>query len=124
MKKEIIHSAAGHYIDAHRDACAWYLDRLYKTSPNGRRTLSLFPRRLSQGHQRLSGSESAGQCQHKCDGGIIIWTRPAARDWAKHFEEWMGENHTPDEMCIRSKRPCGWAATRLRPFHWSSRTPG
>lgn len=103
-KKEIIHSAAGHYIDAHRDACR-YLDRLYKktlkqaadiviVSPGG------FPKDINvyQAQKALDNAKHAVR-----GGGIIIWTASCGEGLGeKHFEEWM-LNYTPDEMVHQIK---------------------
>ncbi|MGI6077499.1 MAG: nickel-dependent lactate racemase [Fastidiosipilaceae bacterium] len=103
-KKEIIYSAAGHYIDAHREACK-YLDQLYKkeldkacdiviVSPGG------YPKDINvyQAQKALDNAKNAVR-----DGGIIIWTAACSEGLGEpHFEEWM-LNYTPDEMVKKIK---------------------
>lgn len=98
-KKEIIHSAAGHYIEAHREACA-YLDKLYKkeldkaadiviVSPGG------YPKDINvyQAQKALDNAKNAVR-----DNGIIIWTAACKEGLGEpKFEEWMLK-YTPDQM--------------------------
>lgn len=101
-KKEIVYSAAGHHIDAHRDACA-FLDRLYKktldapadiviVSPGG------YPKDINvyQAQKALDNAKHAVR-----DGGIVIWIGACTEGLGEDkFEEWM-LNYTPDEMVVK-----------------------
>ncbi|MGI6545642.1 MAG: nickel-dependent lactate racemase [Fastidiosipilaceae bacterium] len=98
-KKEIVYSAAGHHVKAHRDACA-FLDRLYKkeldkpadiviVSPGG------FPKDINvyQAQKALDNAKHAVR-----DGGVVIWVGACTEGLGEEkFEEWM-LNYKPDEM--------------------------
>jgi nickel-dependent lactate racemase len=90
-EKEIIKCFSGHYLQAHREGCA-FLDKLYKkpipakadiviVSPGG------FPKDINmyQAQKALDNAKHAVK-----DGGIIIWLASCGQGLGEDvFEEWM-----------------------------------
>jgi len=104
-KKEIIKAVAGHYIEAHREGCA-FLDRLYKicipekadiviTTPGG------YPKdiNLYQAQKALDNAKHAVR-----DGGIVILLAACTEGYGEEvFEKWINESNSPDELITRIK---------------------
>ena len=99
-KKQIVYAAAGHYIDAHRDVCA-YLDRMYKVymteradivvvSPGGHpKDINLY-----QAQKALDNAKHAVK-----DGGTIILVASCKEGLGEHtFERWMTQSESPQFM--------------------------
>jgi nickel-dependent lactate racemase len=105
-KKRIIKAVAGHYIDAHREGCA-FLDTLYKVeiaqkadivivSPGG------YPKdiNLYQAQKALDNAKHAVK-----DGGIIIFAASCGEGLGeKIFERWMEEASCPADLVERVQR--------------------
>jgi len=99
IKKEIVKTVAGHYLEAHREGCK-VLDELYGiqlekqadiviVSPGG------FPKDINL-YQSQKGLDNAKQAVK--DGGIIILAASAKEKFGEStFEEWM-LNKEPQEM--------------------------
>ena len=98
--KQIVHAAAGHHVDAHREACT-YLDRMYKAhiieradvvivSPGG------YPKdiNLYQAQKALDNAKHAVK-----DGGTIILVASCKEGLGENtFERWMTQSESPQFM--------------------------
>ncbi len=101
-KKTIIHSAAGHHVKAHREACL-FLDHLYKkvlservdivvVSPGG------FPKDINV-YQAQKALDNAKYAVKK--DGIIIWSAACTEGLGEaKFEEWMLQ-YTPQQRLAK-----------------------
>jgi nickel-dependent lactate racemase len=99
-RKQIVHAAAGHHVDAHREACT-FLDRMYKAhiikradvvivSPGG------YPKdiNLYQAQKALDNAKHAVK-----DGGTIILVASCKEGLGEHaFERWMTQSESPQFM--------------------------
>ena len=98
--KQILHASAGHYMQAHREGCA-YLDGLYKVQIPQRADIVLvspggYPKdiNLYQAQKALDNAKHAVK-----DGGIVIWVASAKEGLGEGvFERWMTTFATPHDM--------------------------
>ncbi|MGI6161429.1 MAG: nickel-dependent lactate racemase [Christensenellales bacterium] len=90
-KKNIINAAAGHYISAHRKACA-FLDTLYKIEIPERADIVIvspggYPKDINV-YQAQKALDNAKHAVKK--GGIIIWAGACTEGLGEEvFENWM-----------------------------------
>ncbi len=99
-KKKIIHAAAGHYIEAHREACA-FLDRLYKVKIEKRADIVVasaggYPKDINL----YQAQKALDNAKHACrDGGIIILCACCKEGLGEEvFERWMTGFPCPADM--------------------------
>lgn len=104
--KHIIYAAAGHYIAAHRKACA-FLDRLYKVHISERADIVIvspggYPKdiNLYQAQKALDNAKHAVK-----DGGTIILAASCKEGLGEHtFERWMTQSECPEFMVEEIQR--------------------
>ena len=101
--KKIIHAAAGHWQQAHREACA-FLDRLYAAPIAARADIVLVSQggapkdlNLYQTQKALDNAKHAVK-----DGGVIVLVGSCREGLGqKTFEEWITAARTPEELVER-----------------------
>lgn len=99
-KKQIRRCVAGHFIQAHREGCA-YLDKLYKIKIPRQADIVIasaggYPKdiNLYQAQKALDNAKHAVRA-----GGCIIWTASACEGLGqKVFEQWMTGHARPGDM--------------------------
>jgi len=103
--KRIVHASAGHYVDAHREGCA-FIDSMYKapiprkadivvTSPGG------YPKDINmyQAQKALDNAKEAVK-----DGGTIILAAACGEGMGEAtFERWLAEADGPDSLIERAQ---------------------
>jgi len=99
-KKKIIHAAAGHYIEAHREACA-FLDKLYKVKIAQKADIVVasaggYPKDINL----YQAQKALDNAKHACrDGGIIILCACCKEGLGEEvFERWMTGFPCPADM--------------------------
>jgi len=99
-KKKIIHAAAGHYIEAHREACA-FLDTLYKVRIEKQADIVVasaggYPKDINL----YQAQKALDNAKHACrDGGIIILCACCKEGLGEEvFERWMTGFPCPADM--------------------------
>ena len=99
-KKKIIHAAAGHYIEAHREACA-FLDKLYKVKIEKKADIVVasaggYPKDINL----YQAQKALDNAKHACrDGGIIILCACCKEGLGESvFERWMTGFPCPADM--------------------------
>ena len=106
-KKQIIKACAGHYIQAHREACA-FLDKLYKIPIERQADIVVvsaggYPKDINL----YQAQKALDNAKHACrDGGVIILCACCKEGLGEEvFERWMtGFTHSEDmiaEICRR-----------------------
>ncbi|NLY44711.1 MAG: nickel-dependent lactate racemase [Tissierella sp.] len=104
-KKEIIHSVAGDFIEAHREGCK-FLDRIYKKELKRKADIVIVSQgggpkdlNLYQTQKALDNAKHAIK-----DGGIIILVGSCKEGLGNEtFEQWMTGANSPDELIARIK---------------------
>jgi len=105
-KKEIIKAFAGHYIQAHRQACA-FLDKLYKAEIDARADIVIvspggYPKDINL-YQAQKALDNAKHAVKK--GGVVILTASCKEGLGEHvFERWMTGSDSPDAMVQEIER--------------------
>ncbi len=105
-KKEIVHAACGHFIEAHRDACA-FLDRMYKKKIDTRADIVIASQggapkdiNLYQTQKALDNARHAVR-----DGGVVILVGACDEGLGEHtFESWLLEAEKPSDLTARIAR--------------------
>jgi nickel-dependent lactate racemase len=105
-KKEIIKCVSGHYIEAHREGCA-FIDKLYKAVIPKKADVVVvsaggFPKDINmyQAQKALDNARHAVR-----DGGIIVWIASCKSGLGEGtFEKWMLEHEKSHDMIEHIKR--------------------
>lgn len=90
-EKEIIKCFSGHYLQAHREGCA-FLDKLYKIPiPSKADIVIVSPGGFPKDINMYQAQKALDNAQHAVkDGGIIIWLASCRQGLGEDvFEEWM-----------------------------------
>lgn len=105
-RKEIIHAAAGHFIEAHREGCG-FLDKLYLKEIKERADIVI----VSQGgapkdlnlYQTQKALDNAKHAVKK--GGVVILAGCCKEGMGEEtFEEWMVNSDSPQEIIERIQK--------------------
>jgi len=104
--KEIVHAAAGHYIEAHREGCK-FLDKLYRKDIKEKADIVI----ASQGgspkdlnlYQTQKALDNAKHAVRK-DGVIILVGSCKEGLGEEVFEEWMTKSSSPASMIERIQK--------------------
>lgn len=105
-RKEIIHAAAGHFIEAHREGCR-FLDKLYLKEIKERADIVI----VSQGgapkdlnlYQTQKALDNAKHAVKK--GGVVILAGCCKEGMGEEtFEEWMTGSDSPQEIIERIQK--------------------
>ena len=105
-KKQIIKAFAGHYIEAHRAACA-FLDGLYKIQLNAQADIVVvsaggYPKDINL----YQAQKALDNARHACkDGGTIILVASCKEGLGEEvFERWMTQSKSPADMVMEIER--------------------
>lgn len=105
-KKQIIKAFAGHYIEAHRAACA-FLDGLYKIKLNAQADIVVvsaggYPKDINL----YQAQKALDNARHACkDGGTIILVASCREGLGEEvFERWMTQSKSPADMVMEIER--------------------
>lgn len=104
--KQIIHAAAGHFVEAHREGCK-FLDRLYRKELRQRADIVVVSQggapkdlNLYQTQKALDNAKHAAK-----PGGVIVLVGSCREGLGEEvFEEWMTQSQSPHEMVERIQR--------------------
>lgn len=105
-KKEIIYCVSGHYIEAHREGCA-FLDKLYKVTIPQKADIVVvsaggFPKDINM-YQAQKALENAKHAVK--DGGVIVWIASCTSGLGESvFEKWMLEHTRSHDMIDHIKQ--------------------